>query len=557
MSQPAPVPAPPPGAGAGPGSGSAAASGSGSPWTPLSYRTFRILWLAQLGSNIGSWMQTVATQWLLIDRNASLIALVQTASLLPVFFLSLPAGVFADTLDRKKLLSGSTIFMAVLAAVLAVSAAFGATGPALLLSITFLIGCGSALSSPAWQAIQPDLVPREQIPNAAALGSITVNAARAVGPALAGFLVAWLGAAPVFALNAVSFVGIVIALLAWHPRQRQLTQDPERMLEALRAGLRYLWSAPGVQRIILRSILFAAPASALWALLPIVSHQRYRLGASGYGLLLGALGIGAMLGVWQLGNLRARLSPNAILAGSAMLFGLATLSAVVFPLAVTVGALVVGGFAWIATLSTLNAGMQLALPAWVRARGLAAYILAFMGAQAIGSLVWGVAATHWGLRDAMLASAVLLGLAGLSVTVLPIHQLTLHLDRTVSVAWPEPVLAFAVSPTDGPVQVDIRYVVKPAQSEAFIAAMEGVSRGRRRTGAQRWRLWRDGANPGEFHEVFSVASWSEHLRQHQDRMTGSDQQLLDAAWALAEPDPLVKHLFPARGDTVPPPAVGP
>ncbi len=548
------------GAGAGPGSGSGAGAASASapvaatsPWTPLAYRTFRILWLAQLGSNIGSWMQTVATQWLLIDRNASLIALVQTASLLPVFFLSLPAGVFADTLDRKRLLTGATIFMAVLAAALAVSAAFGATGPALLLSITFLIGCGSALSNPAWQAIQPDLVPRAQIPNAAALGSITVNAARAIGPALAGFLVAWLGAAPVFAINAVSFIGIVVALLTWHPRQRQLTQDPERMFEALRAGLRYLWAAPGVQRIILRSVLFAGPASALWALLPIVSHQRYHLGASGYGLLLGALGVGAMLGVWQLGHLRARVSPNVILAGSAVLFGFATLSSVVFPLAVTVLALVAGGFAWIATLSTLNAGMQLALPAWVRARGLAAYILAFMGAQAIGSFVWGAVATHWGLRDALVASAVLLGLAALSVTVLPIHQLTLHLDRTASVPWPEPVLAFQPAPTDGPVQVDIRYIVKAEHWQDFIAAMDAVSRGRRRTGAQRWRLWRDGANPEEFHEMFSVASWSEHLRQHQDRMTGSDQQLLDAARALAEPDPLVHHMFAARPDAVEPP----
>jgi len=536
---------------AGPVPGAASSStGSTSPWTPLSYRTFRILWLAQLGSNIGSWMQTVATQWLLIDRNASLVALVQTASLLPVFFLSLPAGVFADTLDRKKLLTGATIFMAVLAAVLAVSAAFGATEPALLLSITFLIGCGTALSSPAWQAIQPDLVPREQIPNAAALGSITVNAARAIGPALAGFLVAWLGAAPVFAINAVSFIGIVIALLAWHPRQRVLTQDPERMGEALRAGLRYLWAAPGVQRIILRSVLFAAPASALWALLPIVSHQRYHLGASGYGLLLGALGVGAMLGVWQLGHLRARVSPNAILAGSAVLFGFATLSAVVFPLAVTVCALVAGGFAWIATLSILNAGMQLALPAWVRARGLASYIFAFMGAQAIGSLVWGVVATHWNLREAMVASAILLGLAALSVIVLPIHAMTLHLDRTASVPWPEPVLALEPSPTDGPVQVDIRYVVHPEHRQAFVAAMDAVSRGRRRTGAQRWRLWCDGAHPDEFHEVFSVASWSEHLRQHQDRMTGTDQQFLDAARALAEPDPLVRHLFPAGGASV-------
>jgi MFS family permease len=504
--------------------------------------------MAQLGSNIGSWMQTVATQWLLINRNASLIALVQTASLLPVFFLSLPAGVFADTLNRKRLLSGTTIFMAILAAALAVSAAFGATGPALLLSITFLIGCGSALSTPAWQAIQPDLVPRSQIPNAAALGSVTVNAARAIGPALAGFLVAWLGAAPVFAINAVSFVGIVIALLRWHPVERHVTQDPERVVEALRAGLRYLWAAPGVQRIILRSVLFAGPASALWALLPIVSHNRYHLGASGYGLLLGALGVGAMLGVWQLGRLRARVSANVILAVSALLFGFAALSCVVFPLAVTIVALVAGGFAWITTLSTLNAGMQLVLPVWVRARGLAAYIFAFMGAQAIGSFVWGIVASHWGLRDALLASAVLLGLAALSVTVLPLHQLTLHLDRTTSTAWPEPVIVLEPSPTDGPVQVDILYVVAPENQQSFITAMAAVGGSRRRTGAQRWRLWREGESPDQFHEVFTVASWSEHLRQHQDRMTGWDQGLLNTARALASSEPVVRHLFAATAD---------
>jgi len=507
------------------------------------------LWLAQLGSNIGSWMQTVATQWLLIDRNASLIALVQTASLLPVFFLSLPAGVFADTLNRKRLLAGTTIFMAILAGALAVSTAFGAPGPALLLGITFLIGCGSALTGPAWQAIQPDLVPRAQIPNAAALGSITVNAARAVGPALAGFLVAWLGAAPVFAINAVSFVGIVVALLTWHPAERHGRQDPERLGEALRAGLRYLRAAPGVRRIILRSVLFAGPASALWALLPIVSHQRYRLGASGYGLLLGALGIGAMIGVWQLGRIRSRFSPNTILAGSACLFGLATLSSVTLPLGVTVGALVAGGFAWIATLSTLNAGMQLALPAWVRARGLAAYIFAFMGAQAIGSFLWGLVASHSSVRDALLASVVLLGLAALSVTVLPLHALTLHLDRTTSVPWPEPVLALEPSPTDGPVQVDICYVVAPENRQAFVTAMADVGTSRRRTGAQRWRLWRDGAHPDQFHEVFTVASWSEHLRQHEDRMTGFDQHLLDAARSLADSDPVVRHLFPAGKDS--------
>jgi MFS family permease len=524
-----------------------------SPWTPLRYRTFRALWLAQLGSNLGSWMQTVAAQWLLVGHHASLVALVQTASLLPVFFLSLPAGVFADTLDRRRLIYATTLAMALFAAVLAVVTAVGTTGPALLLGITFLIGCGTALSGPAWQAIQPDLVPREQIPNAAALGSVTVNAARAVGPALAGFLVAWVGPAPVFAINAISFVFIIVVVISWHPSLRPTQQDPERMGEALAAGTRYVRSAPGIRRIILRSVLFAAPASALWAILPIVSHQRYHLGASGYGLLLGALGVGALIGVWFLGRFRTRWSPNVILAASAATFGLATLSAAIMPLAITICFLVAGGAAWIGTLSTLNAAMQLGLPAWARARGLAAYILAFMGSQAVASFAWGLLADHTTVSTALVVSAAALALTALSVRALPMHDKTLQLDRTVSTAWPTPFLLLEPTPTDGPVQVDITYTVDAEQVPPFLAAMTAVERSRRRTGAQRWRLYRDGADPSKFRETFTVASWGEHLRQHGDRLTGTDRDILAAARQLATTEPVVEHLFPARTPAQHPP----
>jgi predicted MFS family arabinose efflux permease len=502
--------------------------------------------MAQLGSNVGSWMQTVAAQWVLIDRNASLIALVQTASLLPVLFLSLPAGVFADTLDRRRLLYGTTIVMTIFAGILAVATALGDTGPALLLAITFLLGCGTALTGPAWQAIQPDLVPRQEIPNAAALGSVTINAARAVGPALAGFLVAWIGPAPVFAINAVSFLFIVLAVITWHPAARVGGRNPERLGEALNAGMRYLRAAPGVRRIIERSVLFAAPASALWALLPIVSHQRYGLGASGYGLLLAALGVGALLGVWLLGHFRARLPANLVLAVSALTFALATLSAALLPLAVTICLLVAGGVAWIATLSTLNSAMQLALPSWVRARGLAAYIFAFMGSQAIGSFVWGLLATHLGLSTTLVISALALGLAALSVRVLPLHAMTLHLDRTISTAWPTPVVLLDPEPTDGPVQVDITYTVDEPATTAFLDAMASVRRSRQRTGAQRWRLYRDGADPRRFRETFTVPSWTEHLRQHEERLTGHDRDITDVVKQLAEGEPVVEHLFPAH-----------
>jgi MFS family permease len=532
----------------------AAATPKESAWVPLRNRAFRILWLAQLGSNIGTWMQTVAAQWLLVSHAhaALLVSLVQTASLLPVVLLSLPAGVLADTIDRRRLLYVTTIAMAACVGVLALITGVGSISPAVLLGFTFVVGCGSALTSPAWQSIQPDLVPREQIPAAAALGSITVNAARAVGPALAGFLVAWIGPAPVFALNAVSFLGIAAATYAWHEPARSRPREPEGMGEALAAGLRYLRSAPGVQRVILRSLLFAAPASALWSLLPISAHQRYHLGASGYGLLLGALGIGAVGGVAVLAWLRAHVGANLILALSALTFGLATVALAYLPLAVTVVALVVAGAAWIATLSTLNAAMQVALPAWVRARGISVYLLVFMGAQAVGAVLWGLLASHTSLATALAVSAALLGLAAVSVRVLGLHALTTHLDRTVVTDWPTPTLAFEPSPSDGPVVVTVTYRVKPADVPAFVAASAKLELARRRTGARRWRLYRDGADADSYVESFTVRSWSEHQRQHEERWTGYERQILTEVRSLSGDEQSAHHLFPVD---VPRPAV--
>lgn len=525
---------------------SASRAPRGSSWAPLRIRTFRVLWLAQLGSNIGTWMQTVAAQWLLVSHAhaAELVSLVQTASLLPVFFLSLPAGVLADIVDRRRLLYVTTVVMALCVGALALITGVGLISPGLLLGFTVLIGCGSALTGPAWQAIQPDLVPREQIPSAAALGSITVNGARAVGPALAGFLVAWAGPAPVFALNAVSFLGIAAATFAWREPHSARRYEAEGLGEALVAGLRYLRSAPGVRRVILRSILFAAPASALWALLPVAARQRYHLGASGYGLLLAALGIGAVAGVAVLTWLRTRLAPNLILALSAATFGAATAALAFLPVAITGIALVVAGMAWIATLSSLNAAMQVALPGWVRARGMAAYILAFMGAQAIGSLVWGLVAADTSLSIGLGISAALLVAVAATVPLLPVHARTTQLDRTVVTDWPTPTLAFDPDPADGPVLVTIGYQVDPRNTAAFLAAFPDLERARRRTGASRWRLYRDGAAADRYVETFVVASWAEHLRQHDDRWTGSDRDTRTAVRELVTGEPEVRHLFP-------------
>jgi MFS family permease len=516
--------------------------------SPLRNRTFRILWIAQLGSNIGTWMQTVAAQWLLVDHAhaSELVSLVQTASLLPVLFLSLHAGVLADIIDRRRLLYVTSTLVAICVGVLALITKVGTITPSVLLTFTFLIGCGSALTGPAWQAIQPDLVTREQIPQAAALGGITVNGARAVGPALAGFLVAWIGPAPVFALNAVSFLGIALATYTWKEPHPVRARSAERLGEALAAGLRYLRSAPGVRRVIVRSVLFAAPASALWALLPVAARQRYHLGASGYGLLLGALGVGAVLGVWVLAWMRKHLTANTILALSAATFGLATASLAYLDVGVTSVALVIAGTAWIATLSSLNATMQIALPGWVRARGMSAYIFAFIGAQAIGSIAWGFLGAHLGLPRTLGFSALILVAVGASVWLLPLHDHTAHLDRTVVNNWPTPTLDFEPSPTDGPVLITVSYHVEPSKVAAFVTASAQLERSRRRTGGSAWRLYRDGAVADRYVETFTVRSWGEHLRQHDERWTGSDHDVLIAVRDLAVGEPEVRHLLPVE-----------
>jgi MFS family permease len=517
------------------------------PWAPLRDRLFRALWFAQLGSNVGSWMQTVGAQWLLVEhtRSTVLIAAVQTASLLPVMLLSLPAGVLADVLDRRRLLLFVQAAMAVVAGVLAWLTAAGLTTPAVLLVLTFILGCGQALAGPAWQAIQPELVPREQIPSAATLGSLTVNLARAVGPAIAGVLVAAWGPAAVFAINAVSFLGVVAAVAAWHRKVPADTGRPERALAALHAGTRYVRNAPSVRRILVRSALFVIPGSALWALLPIVASSRLRLGAGGYGVLLGALGIGAVVGALVLSRLRTHFSANLLLAGSAAVFGIGTLVLGIVANTPTVTVvMVLTGVAWLVSLSTLNSSLQLHLPAWVRARALAAYLLVFMGGQAIGSLVWGALANGLGDKTVLVIAAVLLGAAGLSVRWLPLHALTGKLDRTPTAHWPVPNLVFEPEPDGGPLLVVKRYRIAEADHAAFARAIEWVGRSRRRTGAVRWGVYRDGSDADVFVEVFEVPSWDEHLRQHSVRLTGADARFEQDATDLAVVEPTVEHLLP-------------
>ncbi|MFC3962926.1 MFS transporter [Nocardia jiangsuensis] len=516
-----------------------------STWAPLRSPLYRALWIAQLVSNLGTWMQTVGAQWLLVSEPnaATLVSLVQTAITLPVMLLSIPSGVLADLLDRRNLLLAAQSAMALLAAVLTVATATGHTSPGVLLTLLFLLGCGQAVTAPAWQAIQPELVPREQIPSAAALGSMSVNIGRAVGPAVAGVLVAASGPTLVFALNAASFVGIVGVLFLWRRPRADRRLPSERPLAALHAGTRFIRAAPAIRRVLLRSLLFVAPASALWALLPVVAADQLGLSSSGYGLMLGALGLGAVAGAVGLGRLRRWLDPTARLAVAAVLFGIATVGAAVLPVLWPVLVLLVfGGLAWLLAMSTLNATMQLLLPAWVRARGLAVYMLVFMGGQAIGSLVWGLIAGAIGVVATLLVVAALLGLCAISTLWLPIRHDPEALDLTPASFWPEPQLVVEPEPEDGPVLVLSSYDVDPGDRADFLAAMAFVGRSRQRTGAMEWRLYRDVGVLDRYVEAFVVRSWAEHMHQHQVRLTAQDRLREQEVRRFATGDEQITHL---------------
>ena len=496
-----------------------------SAWAPLSSPIYRALWIAQFVSNLGTWMQTVGAQWMLVaDPNAAvLVPLVQTATTLPVMLLALPSGVVADLIDRRRLLIATQAAMAAGVSTLAVLTGVGLATPAVLLILLFLVGCGQALTAPAWQAIQPELVPREQIPAAAALTSLALNGARAVGPAIAGVLVSLSGPTLVFALNAVSFAGIVMVLFVWRRPTAERLLPTERPVSALSAGGRFIRSSPVVRRILFRALLFIAPASALWALLAVIASRQLHLSSAGYGVLLGALGVGAVFGATVLSRLLTAFGRNVLLTIGAVGFALATAVLALVPvLAVVIVAMVVGGMSWLLTLSTLNASMQLSLPAWVRARGLSVYLLVFMGGQAIGSLVWGLVAGATNSVTALLMSAGLLGVCAVSLLWWPLHRSTGDLDIEPSAHWPEPALVFEPAPPDGPVVVLKTYRVAPQDETAFVAAMDRVRRSRQRTGAVQWRLFRSGERPNTFVEGFVVRSWYEHLHQHAIRQTRQD-----------------------------------
>jgi MFS family permease len=469
-------------------------------------------------------MQSAAAGWLMttLDADPRMVAMVQVATMLPMFLLGLPAGALADILDRRRLLLVVETILMFLIGVLALLVALHRVTAFYLLSFTFLQGVASALVSPTWQAIVPQLVGPEDLAPAVALNSAGINISRAVGPALTGLVIAWWGMSSPFWIDSAGSIGVIAALFWWHagsaaPR----TLPPERFGSAILVGLRHARYNPRLRATLVRATGFFVFATAYWALLPLVAKNRIAGGAGLYGLLLGAIGAAAVAGAFALSRLKTRFGADGLITlgsvGTALalfLFGAARQPAIAFV------ASILAGVSWIIVVATLNVSAQMALPGWVRGRGLATYATVMFGAMALGSLVWGQVASLLGLSAAHYIAA---GGAVLAVPLL--RRWKLHsgaVDLAPSMHWPEPVVAAEVDDHRGPVLVTVEYHIAAENRDAFLQALHRVAAERKRDGGYGWGIFEDISVPGRWLETFLVDSWIEHQRQHR-RVTNADR----------------------------------
>lgn len=517
-----------------------------SAWSPLRHEAFRTLWIASLVSNIGTWLHNTGASWLMTELTPSptIVALLQTATSLPIVLLALPAGSLADVINRRQMLLFTQVWMLITATGLAFADFMGWISAPLLLIFTFALGIGTAMHRPVWQAVIPELVPRSELSNAIALGGVSVNLARAVGPALGGIIVAAAGASAVFMLNAVSFGCMIFVIYRWQESPRKNSLPPEHIVGAMISGVRYVRYAPTLQAVLIRSATFIFCGTALWALLPIVARQELKLDAFGYGMITGAVGIGAFIGATILPKIRQRLSLNALVFIATLIYAGGMLALAYlrnFPLLLSL--MLIVGVAWIALMSSFNVAAQVALPAWVRARGLAAYLIAFQGGMAAGSLVWGAVAARIGTPTAMAIATA--GLAvGLGLSWRYKLEGQSNIDLSPSLHWSEPTVSMTVRPDDGPVLITVRYKIEPECEAEFIKAAKKLEEIRRRDGAYHWELYSDVAHPCCYLETFNAQSWMEHLRQH-DRFTVSDRAIEERvrSFHVGDESPSVSHML--------------
>lgn len=529
-------------------------------WQPLRRPLFRNRLIASAISNIGSWMQDTAGAWLMTALTTSpfLLASMQTAASLPVLLLGLPAGATADLLDRRRLLLFWGGWMLVVAIGLSILTLSGWVAAWSLLLLTFLLNVGTAMNAPTWQAIVPELVPREELPEAIALNSAAFNVARAVGPALGGLGVALftsvlMGASVVFALNAASFCAVLIFIYRWKRAPWFTSALPaERLLGSMRSGLRYTRFAPAMRAVLVRAFLQTFCVSSMWALLVVVAQQNVRRGAWGYGMLMGCIGAGAVVGALLQSRIRRRYPADGVVSTAAIGFMVTLLIMAWLPsFGALLPALFLGGMAWTSTTSSLNVCVQLSVPAWVQARSLGLYQMVFQGGMAIGSAIWGALAEHTTTPFALTVAAA--GLAG-SLTLTRRFPLTADTELNLApgrlahaLSRAAPQVMIEPNPEDGPVLISVTFRIDPARAAEFIQAAHELGRVRRRDGAVRWDLFHDPFDPARYVETYVVESWLDRQRQI-ERFTVADHDIRNRVMAfhVGETPPVVTRLLLAR-----------
>ncbi|MDQ0314498.1 MFS transporter [Amorphus orientalis] len=513
-------------------------------FAPFRHHAFALLWTATLISNIGTWMHDVGAGWLMTTLNPSpaVVTLVQAATTLPVFLFALFAGALADRLDKRRMLIVINIALFLIVCTLTVLVWLDRITPVVLILFTLAIGTGAAFMAPAWQAVVPHLVPRETLKPAIALNSMGINISRAIGPALAGVLIAGVGLAAPFALNAASYLVIIGALFLWSPDMRPSRAYHASIASEMTTGLRHVRHNGPMRATLVRALAFFLFASAYWSLLPLIARDAESGGSELYGTLMALVGAGAVAGALVLPRLQNRLSSDMTVQAGTVGTALAL---VVLALVGTAPGLMagafLGGFSWIAVLTSFNVSAQMALPDWVRARGLAVFLMTFFGAMALGSVSWGQLAAATSVRTALLAAA-----GGLVAGLLATRRFTVGqgeaLDLAAASMWPQaPALHPDVS-ADQPALVTVEYRVAEADRDAFKRTIRAFSGERLRDGATRWDLHQSVEDPEIWIESFHLPSWNEHLEQHA-RVTRHDADLQDRVRAFdrRSSGPVVRH----------------
>jgi MFS family permease len=505
-------------------------------WSTLRHRQFRALWRGGGIYFIGNAMQVMAAAWLMIELTGSdfLAAAVQTAVFLPMFLLALPAGVLADTTDRRRLILAALLTQAAAGAILAALLFTGWAGPGALMTFVFIAGCCTALMSPAYNSTIGDVVPREELPSAITVVGIAYNAARALGPVLAG-LVFTVGGAWNFVLCVASTLWMAHTIRRWPPLPHPPSRLPaERLWGGMLSALRFARHSEPVLAQLVRTVAYSSAGSALWALLPVIGQRQLGLGAAGVGLLTGCLGAGAVAAGLVIGRIRARFSLEDLVRSGCIAYAGAMLVAAfaTWPIAVYL-ALMVAGAAWMAVMSTFNTATQTSAPPWVKARAVAMHVLCALGSFAIASALWGALSGLFGLTAALCLAAALMASGIFLARRFPLRMGEASDVTPVVTLWEDFAFADEPAPEDGPVAVEIAYRIRTEDATPFLDAASQLRGPRRRDGATFWRLYRDLAEPSRYVERFIVTSWADYLHQRA-RATLADQELEERVRSFLE-----------------------